>query len=68
VLIEPGATAVGTLSTFELRPSIGLAYAIMPALRLFVAPAVAWSPRPDPHFVDSSILRVEVGGGVAVYL
>jgi hypothetical protein len=68
VLIQPGATAVGTLSTFELRPSIGLSYAVMPALRLFVAPAVAWSPRPDPHFVDSSILRVEVGGGVAVYL
>jgi hypothetical protein len=68
VLIQPGATAVGTLSAFELRPSVGLAYAITPALRLFAAPAVAWSPAPDPHFVDASIVRVEVGGGLAVTL
>jgi PEGA domain len=68
VMIKPGATQVTTLSTFELRPSLGLAYAITPALRVFVAPALAWSPAPDPHFVDSSIVRVELGAGLAVYL
>jgi PEGA domain len=68
VLIKPGATRVSTLSTLELRPSLGLAYAIGPTLRIFVAPALAWSPAPDPQFVDPSIVRIELGAGLAVYL
>jgi len=64
VFLQPGATKVtGALSTFEVRPGIGAAYALSPVVSLFLSPTLAWSPSPSPFFAESSIVRFEIAAG-----
>lgn len=58
----------GALSTFELRPGIGVAYAVSRTLFVFLAPSLAWSPRPDPMFAEKSFMRMEIAAGAMVHL
>ncbi len=66
VLISPAATEVtDALSALELRPSVGAEYRLNSSVALFVAFAVAYSPRPDPQFRDGAITRLATTTGAA---
>jgi hypothetical protein len=61
---------VGTVSitraAFELRPSVGLAYRIVPLLSVFVLPGVVYSPRPTDFDAPGAgdLVRFEAQLGV----
>jgi hypothetical protein len=60
-----GGRPTGALSTFELRPQLGVAYAITDGLALSMAPAFVWNPSPSERFADASLSRFEIGIGLA---
>jgi hypothetical protein len=75
--VEPGSVLLrtgearnvsGALSTFELRPSIGAAYALHRSFSIFFAPSFTYSPSPDPVFAEKSLSRVEIAGGAMLHL
>jgi len=67
VLLRAEATDVsGALTALEVRPGLGAAVAIGEGIDLYVAPSLAWSPSPSPLFEASSIVRLEVAGGLMV--
>ena len=65
VLLEAkGGRVTGALSTFELRPSLGLTYAIADALSVHIAPAFIWNPSPSARFEHASLTRLEMALGL----
>jgi hypothetical protein len=70
VLLRSGeaGSVSGALSAFELRPSIGAAYALNRSLSVFLAPSFTYSPSPDPVFVEPSISRLEIAAGATLHL
>lgn len=65
VLLEPkGGRVTGALAAFELRPAIGLTYALADTLSLYIAPAFVWNPSPSERFQHASMTRVELALGV----
>jgi hypothetical protein len=69
VLLKAGSGNVtGALSTFELRPALGVAYALSPAFAIYASPGVAWSPSPSSQFAPSSLMTVELAAGALVRL
>jgi len=65
VLLEAkGGRVTGALSTFELRPSLGLAYTIREPLSIYMAPAFVWNPTPNERFEHPSLTRVEMVFGI----
>jgi hypothetical protein len=67
VLLDPAATDVsGALTALELRPGLGAGVAIGDGIDLYVAPSLAWSPSPSPLFATSSLVRMELAGGLMV--
>lgn len=66
-LLTPGAVDVtGALSAFEARPAVGAQYNISKATALFVSLGLAYSPRPDTQFAESSFVRFTAATGAAV--
>jgi hypothetical protein len=75
--VEPGSVLLrsgeansvsGALSTFEVRPGLGMAYALNRSFYVYLEPSVTYSRSPDPVFVEASISRVEVAAGVMFHL
>ena len=75
--VEPGSVLLrngeagsvsGALGAFELRPSVGAAYALNRSFSVFLAPSITYSPSPDPVFVEKSISRFEVAAGAMLHL
>ena len=67
VLLSTEAAEVsGALTALEVRPGLGAGVAIGEGVDLYLAPSLAWSPSPSPLFEASSIVRVEVAGGLMV--
>ena len=65
VLLEPtGGRVTGALTTFELRPSAGAAYALTDGLAIHIAPAFVWNPSPHERFDRAALTRVEIGVGL----
>jgi hypothetical protein len=65
VLLEPaGGRVTGALAAFELRPAVGLTYALTDALSCVVAPAFVWNPSPSERFQHASLTRVELALGL----
>jgi len=66
VLLEPkGGRVTGALGTAELRPAIGLTYAVANALALHMAPTLVWNPRPSERFQHASLMRIEIALGLS---
>ncbi len=68
LLTQSAGSVTGALTTFELHPSAGLAYAIAPWCSVFASPGVAFSPRPNAYFQNPSTLRIEASGGFMFHL
>jgi hypothetical protein len=70
VLLRPGEahSVSGALSTLEVRPGLGVAYALNRSFYIYLEPSVTYSPPPDPMFVEASLSRVEVAAGVMLHL
>jgi hypothetical protein len=66
--LETRASPSGVLAAFELRPSLGLEYRVVPRVAIFVAPELVYSPAPDPAFLEGTLLRFAVSLGAAVRL
>jgi hypothetical protein len=64
LLVSSGGRVTGALLTFELRPSLGVAYALTSALSLQVAPTFVWNPSPSERFAQSSLTRFELAIGL----
>jgi hypothetical protein len=63
--LEPaGGRVTGALAAFELRPAVGLSYALTDALSCVVAPAFVWNPSPSERFQHASLTRVELALGL----
>lgn len=66
VLLEPkGGRVTGALASFELRPAVGVTYAIGDALAFYIAPALVWNPSPSERFAHASLTRIELALGVS---
>ena len=63
--VPSGGRVSGTLSTFELRPGAGVAYALSETLALHLSPSYVWNPKPAERFEHNAIARVEVLIGVS---
>jgi len=65
VLLEAnGGRVTGALTTFELRPAVGLAYALSDRISLHIAPAFIWNPSPSDRFRHASLTRLELALGL----
>lgn len=65
VLLEPkGGRVTGALTTFELRPAIGVTYAFTDGISIYIAPAMIWNPSPSERFERASLTRIELAGGL----
>jgi hypothetical protein len=65
LLVSSGGRVTGALLTFELRPSLGVGYALTSALSLQVAPTFVWNPSPSERFAQTSLTRFELAFGLA---
>jgi hypothetical protein len=66
-LLRPEATDVqGAISTLQIRPGLGMSYAISRGFGLYAAGGVAWSPAPSQLFVEPSMTQLDATLGFAV--
>lgn len=66
-LLSPGSTSVtGSLSSFEARPTVGAEYLLTQNVGLFLSAGMAYSPKPDPQFQESSFVRLAVASGLSL--
>ncbi|HEY2899384.1 MAG TPA: PEGA domain-containing protein [Polyangia bacterium] len=54
------------LLAFEIRPSIGIEYALTPRWALILGPQLVWNPRPTTFFAYQTLLRIDVSAGAGV--
>ena len=65
VLLEPkGGRVTGALAAFELRPAVGLTYALADTLSFHIAPGFVWNPSPSERFQHASLTRFELALGL----
>jgi hypothetical protein len=72
--IEPGSALVaaeateitGTLGALEVRPAMGVEYRLAQPFAIFAELAASVSPRPDPLFRESTIVRASMATGARV--
>jgi hypothetical protein len=63
LLVQGGGRVTGDLGAFEVRPGIGVAYALTEALSVRVGPAMSVSSTPSSRFEHGSIVRAEIVAG-----
>jgi hypothetical protein len=67
-LLSPGSTGVtGSLSSFEARPTVGGEYSFTQNVGLFLNAGMAYSPKPDPQFQESSFMRLAIASGLSLH-
>lgn len=67
-LLKPTATeATGALSALELRPMVGVAYALAPNVSWFLSAGFIYSPRPDPEFREGAFTRLDTSTGASFH-
>ncbi|HEX3696047.1 MAG TPA: PEGA domain-containing protein [Polyangia bacterium] len=54
------------LLALEIRPSVGVEYALSPRWALVLGPQLVWNPRPTTFFAYQTLLRVDVSAGASV--
>jgi hypothetical protein len=64
VLLAPGASTTGALSGLEVRPAVGVAVAVTPALSLLGTMGLVWNRRPDPMLREGAFVRFDTGVGL----
>jgi hypothetical protein len=64
VLLAPGASTTGALSGLEVRPAVGIAVAVTPALSLLGTLGLVWNRRPDPMLREGAFVRLDTGVGL----
>lgn len=65
LLVSSGGRVTGALLTFELRPTLGVVYALNSALSLQAGPTFVWNPSPNERFAQTSMTRFELAIGLA---
>jgi hypothetical protein len=65
VLLAPGSQGVtGTLSAVEVRPAMGMDFALTRSLAAVALVSLIWNSRPDELFGQGSLLRFETAAGL----